>query len=156
MSANERAGYGRISDRTPVLKLWDVLLVTVRGELMDVEAEVLSAEVLNAVHRWGPRGLVIDLSGAGLVDSHLCRVIADIAQAAALMGTPSALSGLGPEIALALETMGVSFRGVQVTRTAEAAFELFGVVPAPIDDEEAEEAEEDEESSTEPEERVEP
>jgi len=121
--------YGRIADRTPVLRLWNVLLVSVRGELMDAESEQLSDEVLSSVHRWGPRGLVIDLSGAGLVDSHLCRVIADLAQAASLMGTPTALSGVGPEIALALETMGVSFRGVTVTRTAEAAFELFGVSP---------------------------
>ncbi len=150
---NGKGAYGRISDRTPVLRLWDVLLVSVRGELMDAEAEELSTEVLGEVHRWGPRGLVIDLSGAGLVDSHLCRVIADIAQGAALMGTPSALSGLGPEIALALETMGVSFRGVRVTRTAEAAFELFGVAPARLG---SDENEDEENVENEQEERVEP
>jgi len=110
--------------------------------------------VLNAVHRWGPRGLVIDLSGAGLVDSHLCRVIADVAQAASLMGTPSALSGLGPEIALALETMGVSFRGVTVTRTAEDAFELFGVSPGHDGAETSADEEGDADAATE--ERVEP
>ncbi len=75
----------------------------------------------------GPRGLVIDLSGVALLDSHLCSSIAHLTAAAKLMGTPAFVAGISPAIAMTLETMGVSFQHMTPVASVEKAFERLGV-----------------------------
>ena len=61
-----------------IVRLWDVLLLPLQGEVTDEQAERLCDEVLRQVQQRGPRGLVIDLSGVALLDSHLCSSIAHL------------------------------------------------------------------------------
>lgn len=114
-----------------IIRLWHVVLVPLQGEISDHHAEELTDRVLHYVSRTGPRGLVIDLSGVALIDSHLCAVVANLATAARLMGTDSFVSGISPEIALTLETMGVSFDRISTVRNLEDALSLFDITPAP-------------------------
>jgi rsbT antagonist protein RsbS len=112
-----------------LIQLWHVVLVPLQGDISDHHAEVLAQRVLDLIAAKGPRGLVIDLSGVALIDSHLCSVVANLAAAARLMGTESYLSGISPEIALTLETMGVSFDRIATTRNLEDALERFAIGP---------------------------
>jgi len=104
-----------------IIRLWDVLLVPLVGEIADHYAEQLIHEVLGRIAHAGPRGLVIDLSGVAVVDSHLCSLMANLAAAAGLMGTRSFISGIRAEVAMTLETMGVPFRQVETTQGLEEA-----------------------------------
>ncbi|MBK6920057.1 MAG: STAS domain-containing protein [Deltaproteobacteria bacterium] len=113
-----------------IIRLWHVVLVPLQGEISDHHAEELTDRVLHHVARTGPRGLVIDLSGVALIDSHLCAVVANLATAARLMGTDSFVSGISPEIALTLETMGVSFDRISTVRNLEDALSSFDIAPA--------------------------
>lgn len=113
-----------------IINLWHVLLVPLQGDISDHHAEVLTERVLHRVGTQGPRGLVIDLSGVSMIDSHLCAVVANLATAARLMGTESYVSGISPEIALTLETMGVSFARISTTRNLEDALTQFDIMPA--------------------------
>jgi rsbT antagonist protein RsbS len=119
-----------------LIDLWDVLLVPLRGDLTDDEAEQLTTRVLERIAERGPRGLVVDLSGVALIDSHLCSVVTNLASASRLMGTASFLTGFSPEIALTLETMGVSFSTLETRRSVEQALEDLGIGPRHADDEE--------------------
>lgn len=112
-----------------LIDLWDVLLVPLRGDLTDDEAEQLTTRVLERISQRGPRGLVVDLSGVALIDSHLCSVVTNLASASRLMGTASFLTGFSPEIALTLETMGVSFNTLETRRSVEQALEDLGIGP---------------------------
>lgn len=112
-----------------IIQLWHVVLVPLQGDISDHHAEVLATRVLDLIAAKGPRGLVIDLSGVALIDSHLCSVVANLAAAAGLMGTESFLSGISPEIALTLETMGVSFNRIATTRNLEDALQRFEIGP---------------------------
>lgn len=126
----DSAGYQRI----PIIKLWTLLLVPLQGELTDNLANQLTSEVLTRIHDEGCSGLVIDITGLWLVDSHLCAVLSELSSAASLMGARTLLSGMKPDIALTLETMGVELRGVSTTLNLEDALSALGVRAPEQDD----------------------
>src|SRR5688572_2072883 len=113
--------------RIPIIKLWSLLLVPLQGELTDNLANQLTSEVLTRIHEEGCSGLVIDITGLWLVDSHLCAVLSELSSAASLMGARTLLSGMKPDIALTLETMGVELKGVRTTLNLEDALSALGV-----------------------------
>lgn len=124
-------GYQRI----PIIKLWSLLLVPLQGELTDNLANQLTTEVLGRIHEQGCSGLIIDITGLWLVDSHLCAVLSELSSAASLMGARTLLSGMKPDIALTLETMGVELKGVRTTLNLEDALSALGVRGPSLDDE---------------------
>jgi rsbT antagonist protein RsbS len=111
----------------PIIKLWHLLLVPLQGELTDQLANRLTSEVLDRIHKLGCSGLVIDITGLWIVDSHLCAVLSELSSAASLMGARTFISGMKPDIALTLETMDLKLKGVSTTLDLEGALELLGV-----------------------------
>jgi rsbT antagonist protein RsbS len=124
--------------RLPIIKLWDRILVPIQGEITDDLAEQLSHEVLREIHASGAHGLVLDLTGVWIMDSHLCSVLSNLASAARLMGTPTIISGLSPEIAMTLQTMGVELQAVRTALSLEQALTMLGLEVREADDEEEE------------------
>jgi rsbT antagonist protein RsbS len=114
-------------NRIPIIAFWDLLLVPLQGDVTDDIAARLVAEVLERIHKTGASGLMIDITGLWLVDSHLCAVLSKLAAAASLMGARTIISGMKPEIAMALETMGVGLGDVTATLDLETALGLLGV-----------------------------
>jgi rsbT antagonist protein RsbS len=117
-------GYHRI----PIIKLWQLLLLPLQGEMTDEVAAQLTTDVLDRIHKEGCSGLVIDITGLWIFDSHLCSVLSQLSAAASLMGARTFISGMKPEIALTLETMGVALKGVKTTLNLEGALHLLGVL----------------------------
>ena len=113
----------------PIIRLWDVLLVPLQGDIDDHEAEPLGDNLLARIYREGARGLVIDLSGVWMLDSHLCAVVVRLSRAARLLGTTTAVSGLSPQVALTLQSMGLELAAGRTSRTLEEALVLFGLTP---------------------------
>jgi rsbT antagonist protein RsbS len=111
----------------PIIKLWHLLLVPLQGELTDQLANRLTTDVLDRIHKLGCSGLVIDITGLWIVDSHLCAVLSELSSAASLMGARTLISGMKPDIALTLETMDLQLKGVSTTLDLEGALELLGV-----------------------------
>ncbi len=114
-------------NRVPIIRVWNLLLVPVQGELGDTQAEDLKRDVLGAIHTGNVEGLVLDVTGLWLIDSHLCAVLTRLAQAASLMGTRTIVCGMSAEIALTIQTMGLELGAVQTALSLEQAFERFGV-----------------------------
>jgi rsbT antagonist protein RsbS len=112
--------------RVPILRLWGRLLVTMQGEITDHLAEQVSEELLQMIHVEGADGLVLDLTGVWSMDSHLCAALSRLAQSAGLMGTPTIITGLSPEIAQTLQMMGIEL-DVQTALTVELALERLGI-----------------------------
>ncbi|HVU05991.1 MAG TPA: STAS domain-containing protein [Polyangiaceae bacterium] len=113
--------------RIPIIGFWDLLLVPLQGDMTDDMAAQLVSEVLERIHRSGSSGLMIDITGLWLVDSHLCSVLSQLAAAASLMGARTIISGMKPEIAMALETMGIRLENVTTTLDLETALGILGV-----------------------------
>jgi rsbT antagonist protein RsbS len=113
--------------RIPIIKLWNLLLVPLQGEVSDAVADELRHEVLDRIHSEGCGGLIIDITGLWVVDSHLCALLSRLSTAASFMGARTFISGMKPEIALTLETMDIPLTGVRTTLDLEGALELLGV-----------------------------
>jgi rsbT antagonist protein RsbS len=111
----------------PIINLWHLLLVPLQGEMTDDVASRLMSEVLERIYRDGSSGLVIDITGLWIIDSHLCSVLSQISDAAALMGAQTVICGMKPEIALTLETMGVQLDNITSSLDLEGALSLLGV-----------------------------
>ena len=120
--------------RLPIIKLWDRIVVPIQGEITDELAGQLSTEILKVIHQSGAHGLVLDLTGVWIMDSHLCSVLSNLAAAARLMGTPTIISGLSPEIAMTLQTMGVELQSVRTALSLEQALAMLGLDVRRVED----------------------
>jgi len=123
------------TSRIPTLKLWNLLLVPLQGDIDDRRGNDLCEDVLRAIEREETAGLIIDVTGLWLMDSHLCSVLSTLASATALMGTRTVLCGLSPEIAITLQTMGLDMPDVATVPSLEDALELLGIGPIHEDEE---------------------
>jgi rsbT antagonist protein RsbS len=115
------------SDRLPVISVWNHILVPLQGEISDAIAERLVDQVLDTIRDSGAEGLIIDLTGVWMVDSHLCAVLSRLASAARLMGAHSIMCGMNAQVAVTLQTMGINLEAVRTALTLEQAFKSLGI-----------------------------
>ena len=113
--------------RVPIIRLWNLILVPVQGELTDTHAEQLRHDVLSEISAAGSDGLVLDVTGLWMIDSHLCAVLTRLAQAAGLMGTRTVVCGINADIAMTIQAMGLELRDVRTALSLEEALYDFGV-----------------------------
>jgi rsbT antagonist protein RsbS len=114
-------------DRLPVIKVWDQVLVPLQGEISDAVAERLFDQVLETIKESGAEGLILDLTGVWMVDSHLCAVLSRLAASARLMGAESIMCGMNAQIAITLQSMGIDMGSVRTALTLEEAFRSLGI-----------------------------
>ncbi|WP_440581785.1 STAS domain-containing protein [Streptomyces djakartensis] len=113
----------------PVLRLGDVLLVTLQGELHDAMAEQLQHDVAARIAQSRVTGVVIDISGVEIVDSFLGRVLAEIAAGAKLLAARTVLAGMRPAVAITLVELGLTLPGLRTALDVERAMELLAADP---------------------------
>ena len=109
----------------PIIKLYDTLIVTIQVELSDRVVMTLKDDIGDAIEKLGPKGLIIDVSGVGIIDSYISRAIRDIGLISRLMGVEAVISGLDPNIAMTLTEMDMDLEGVKAYLHLEAAFEAL-------------------------------
>jgi rsbT antagonist protein RsbS len=117
----------REPNRIPIIRVWELLLVPLQGDIDDALADRLAVEVLDFIHTNPVSGLVLDVTGLWMMDSHLCAAITRLAQAAALMGARTIICGMSPETAMTLQTMGLDLGSIETVRSLEQALELQGI-----------------------------
>lgn len=110
-----------IENRVPIIKLHDILIVSIQVELSDKLVMRLKDDIANRIEQVGAKGLIIDVSGVDLMDSYLSRSIRDIGLIAKLMGVETVISGLDPIIAMTLTEMGMDLKGVETSLDMESA-----------------------------------
>ncbi|MET9993958.1 STAS domain-containing protein [Streptomyces mutabilis] len=116
---------GPATGHVPVLRLGDVLLVTLQGDLHDSTAQQLQQDLAETISSSGARGVVIDISGVEIVDSFLGRVLAEIAGQTELLAARTVVVGMRPAVAITLVELGLSLPGVHTALSTEVAMELL-------------------------------
>ncbi|MER8219467.1 STAS domain-containing protein [Streptomyces sp. NPDC094143] len=125
-TAGAAGGYGYT---VPVLRLGDILLVTLQGELHDGMAEQLQHDITARIAHSRVTGVVIDISGVDIVDSFLGRVLAEIAAGAELLAARTVLAGMRPAVAITLVELGLTLPGLRTALDVERAMELLAGDP---------------------------
>ncbi|MFD5080488.1 STAS domain-containing protein [Streptomyces sp. NPDC058371] len=123
---------GRTGSSVPVLKLGNVLLITLQGELHDRAAERLQQDIGDAIAGSSVAGVVIDISGVDIVDSFLGRVFAEIAANAKLLAARTVVAGMRPAVAITLVELGLTLPGLRTALDTEEALRILTPVPAAL------------------------
>ncbi|MBO0713392.1 MAG: STAS domain-containing protein [Acidimicrobiales bacterium] len=93
---------------TPVLQVRERLLILpIIGALDDHRARQLTEQLLRGIQATRAKVVVIDVTGVPALDSTVANHLVQTVDASGLMGTSVIITGLSPEIALTLVTMGV-------------------------------------------------
>ena len=93
---------------TPVLQLREGLLILpIIGILDSQRARQLTEQLLNSIRDNRAKVAVVDITGVAAVDSKVANHLLQTAEAARLMGATVILTGLSPEVAQSLVSIGV-------------------------------------------------
>ncbi|MEV5885885.1 STAS domain-containing protein [Streptomyces sp. NPDC052020] len=116
---------GPVAGHVPVLRLGDVLLVTLQGDLHDSTAQQLQQDLAETITHSGATGVIIDISGVEIVDSFLGRVLAEIAAQASLLAARTVVVGMRPAVAITLVELGLTLPGLRTALSTEVAMDLL-------------------------------
>src|SRR6188472_1991201 len=100
-------------ERIPILKMGDLLLVSIQVDMHDQLALTLQDDLTDRIAKTGARGVLIDISAVEVVDSFIGRMIANIAGMARILDARTVLVGMQPAVAITLVELGLSLEGVQ-------------------------------------------
>lgn len=96
----------------PILRLGEILLVSIQVDLDDNEVMEFQSDVLHKIAETEARGLVLDITALAVVDSFMARTINDTARMARLLGAEVMICGMRPSVALTLVEMGRGLIGI--------------------------------------------
>lgn len=109
---------------TPVLQVRDqLLIIPVVGVVDTHRARLLTEGLLRAIRERRAKGVVMDITGVPIVDSKVANHIAQACEAARLMGALVVLTGISPDIAQTLVTIGAQLRGVRTLGDLQGGIE---------------------------------
>jgi rsbT antagonist protein RsbS len=112
-------------DRIPILKMGDVLLVTIQVDMHDQLALALQDDLTEKISQTGARGVLIDISAVDVVDSFIGRMIANIAAMARILDAQTVLVGMQPAVAITLVELGLTLPGVRTALNVERGMTLL-------------------------------
>ena len=109
-----------------VIKVRDVLMVTMPPDPDDSTISALQERVLDAMERYGAKGLVLDISAVDTVDSFFARTVAETAQMVALLGGRTVIAGMRPSVAITTTQLGLSLGRAVTALDVDRALDLMG------------------------------
>ena len=107
-----------------VIKIRDVLLVTMPADPDDATVAALQERTLEAMDQNGVRGLVLDLSKVEILDSYFARTVAETAQMVGLMGGETIIAGMSAAVAITATELGVTLGRTRTALTIERALDM--------------------------------
>ena len=108
-----------------VVKVRDVLMVTVPPDPDDETVSVLQDKVLQSMERYDVRGLVVDISTVETLDSFFARTVVETAQMVQLMGGRTVVAGMRPAGAITATQLGPTFGRVITALDVDNALDLL-------------------------------
>ena len=112
-------------ERIPILKMGDLLLVSIQVDMHDQLALALQDDLTEKISKTGAHGVLIDISAVEVVDSFIGRMIANIAGMARILDARTVLVGMQPAVAITLVELGLTLPGVQTALDVERGMALL-------------------------------
>jgi len=112
-------------ERIPILRMGDMLLVTIQIDMHDQLAMSLQDDLTRAIEKYNSRGVLIDISALEIVDSFIGRMISDISGMAHILDASTVLVGMQPAVAITLVELGLSLPGVATALNVERGMAML-------------------------------
>jgi rsbT antagonist protein RsbS len=114
------------TENISVVKVRDVLMVTVPPDPDDETISALQAQVLQAMKRYQVKGLVLDISTVETLDSFFARTVVETAQMVALMGGHTVVAGMRPSVAITATQFGLTLGNALTALDVDRALDMVG------------------------------
>jgi len=112
-------------DRIPILRIGDLLLVTVQVDMHDRLALALQDDLCLAICSRDTRGVLIDISALDVVDSFIGRVLADTSAMASILNAQVVVVGMRPAVAITLVELGMTLPHVTMALNVERGMDFL-------------------------------
>ncbi len=112
-------------EKIPIIKVGNVLLVSIQTDLHDQAALGLQSDLLRKIESTSARGVIIDISVIDIVDSFLGRILSDTASMARIMNAVVVVVGIQPSVAITLIELGLELRQISTALNVERGLQLL-------------------------------
>ena len=103
---------------TPVVRLWDgIIAVPLVGTLDSARTQLVMEKMLEALVTTEAEHAVIDITGVPTVDTEVAQHLLKTVVAARLMGADCIITGIRPQIAYTIVSLGIEFGDVPTKQT---------------------------------------
>ena len=108
-----------------IIKVRDVLMVTMPADPDDATVSALQERVLLAMERSSARGVVLDVSAVESLDSFFARMITETTQMVAMMGGRTVLTGMRPSVAITITQLGLTLGKTRTALSVDRALDIL-------------------------------
>ena len=108
-----------------VIKVRDILLVTVPADPDDEAISKLQEKILEAMERFEARGLVLDISTVETLDSFFARTVAETTGMVELMGGQTVIAGMRPGVAITVTQLGLTLGNAKSALDVDRALDML-------------------------------
>jgi len=112
-------------ERIPILKMGELLLVSIQVDMHDRLALQLQDDLTSQIAATSARGVLIDISALEMVDSFIGRMISNIAAMSRVLDAATVVVGMRPAVAITLVELGMSLAGVRTALDVERGMALL-------------------------------
>ncbi len=113
-----------VAENISVVKVRDVLMVTVPPDPDDESISALQDQVLQAMERYQVKGLVLDISMVETLDSFFARTVVETVQMVALMGGRTVVAGMRPSVAITATQFGLTLGNALTALDVDYALDM--------------------------------
>lgn len=113
-------------DRIPILRMGNLLLVTIQVDMHDRLAMTLQDDLSERIVKEQAKGVLIDISALDVVDSFIGRMINNTAAVARVLDATTVVVGMQPAVAITLVELGLTLDGVKTALNVEKGIALLG------------------------------
>ncbi|MFF8959654.1 STAS domain-containing protein [Streptomyces sp. NPDC014894] len=114
-----------MTERVPILRIGDVLLVSIQVDLEDQTVMNLQEDLAEQIVARSARGVVIDITAVEIVDSFVGRMLATTAAISRMLDAETVVVGMRPAVAITLVELGLSLGGVRTALDLEKGLALL-------------------------------
>jgi rsbT antagonist protein RsbS len=110
-------------DKIPILKIGDILLVTIQVDMHDRLAVSLQDDLTARIVKDRAKGVLIDISSLEMVDSFIGRMLGYIAAMSQALGARTVVVGMRPAVAITIVELGLPMENIQTALNVERGVE---------------------------------
>ena len=114
-----------------VIRVRDLLIVTMPPEPDDSVIDALQESVLNAMQRHESQAVLLDISSVEIFDSFFARTVSETAQMVRVMGGRTIIVGMRPSVAITATQIGLALGNVETALNVDRALDLAATHPKP-------------------------
>jgi rsbT co-antagonist protein RsbR len=110
---------------TPVVRLWEgIIAVPLVGTLDSARTQLVTEKLLETLVATGAEYAVIDITGVPTVDTEVAQHLLKTVNAARLLGAQCTISGIRPQVAQTIVSLGIEFGDIATKATIADALAL--------------------------------